>query len=520
MRALTRRAGVPLLLITSLSLIAPAAHADELLVMPYACTMVGGRPLLTRAPEQSYRIIGRREQRTHTACSPANREMCRNWTVHRFDLECEGARVPWVSVVASVAEETSRRAWMEDGRLLLRMPPSWSFEPDDPCARPQGFDYSFGFGRMRRYCADRRAMAPPPIVEMPFGFAPMLGIDGIFVRSSGPNSGPVMPSPPPVSALPPAPPPRVARTEPAQPPRAEPPAPLPAERPEPLPERTPKAAPAETVPPPKAMVHPAPQPAPAAPAAKVPSTAPHAVPPAAGAPVVPKIINRPETASTDAPEQNQPVTTVPKTDVPGSEASKIAANPPSKDVVQPKPPAAPKANPEPSLTVSLLSVAGSPTTGVVAFAGLALFLVAAFALARRRERLSGKHAHDIGSVSLSRARGQLVPAGPRRPSAVAPSPSPPPPPAPAQHSAAQRTTPAWVDRIPQTRAEALQMLGIGVSRDATETAMKKIVDGLRLSWHPDLAKDEADRQLREYRLKQINTAWDLIQGKRLERLDS
>ncbi len=50
--------------------------------------------------------------------------------------------------------------------------------------------------------------------------------------------------------------------------------------------------------------------------------------------------------------------------------------------------------------------------------------------------------------------------------------------------------------------------------------MKKIVDGLRLSWHPDLAKDEADRQLREYRLKQINAAWDLIQGKRLERLDS
>jgi hypothetical protein len=514
MRALTRRAGVPLLFVASLSLIAPAAHADELLVMPYACTMVGGRPLLTRAPEQSYRIIGRREQRTHTACSPANREMCRNWTVHRFDLECEGARVPWISVVASVAEETSRRAWMEDGRLLLRMPPSWSFEPDDPCARPQGFDYRFGFGRMRRYCADRRAMAPPPIVEMPFGFAPMLGIDGIFVRSSGPNTGPAMPSPPPVSALPPAPPPRVARAEPAQPPRAEPraepPAPLPAERPEPLPEWAPKVAPA--APPPKATVHAAPQPTPSTPTANPPSTPP----PAAGAPVIPKIINRPETASTDVPEQNRPLTTVPKADVPGPEAS---ANQPPKKVAQPQPPAAPKADTEPSMTVSLLSVAGSPTIGVVAFAGLALILLAAFALARRRERLSGKHAHDIGSVSLSRARGQLVPAGPRRPSAVAPSPSPPPP-APAQHSAAQRTPPAWVDRIPQTRAEALQMLGIGVSRDATETAMKKIVDGLRLSWHPDLAKDEADRQLREYRLKQINAAWDLIQGKRLERLDS
>lgn len=527
MRALTRRAGAALLFVTSLSLVTPAAHADDLLVMPYACTMVGGRPLLTRAPEQSYRIIGRREQRTHTACSPANPDMCRNWTVHRFDLECEGARVPWVSVVASVAKETTRRAWLEDGRLLLRMPSSWSFERDDPCARPQGFDYRFGFGRMRRYCADRRAMAPPPIVEMPFGFAPMLGIDGIFVKSSGPNTGPVMPLPPPVSALPPAPPPKVARAEPAQSPRVEP-APLPAARPEALPERASKNAPAQSAPPPpKATVHAAPQPAPAAPAAKSPSPPPNAPPPptaAAGVPVIPKIINRPDAASTEVPEQNRPSTTVPKADVPAPEPSRIAAaNPPPKEGVQPQAPTAPRADTEPSnpsITVSLLSVAGSPTTGIIAFAGLAVVLLAAFALARRRERLAGKHAHDIGSVSLSRARGQLVPAaGPRRPSAAPPSQSPPPP-APTQHSAAQRTPPAWVDRIPQTRAEALQMLGIGVSRDATETAMKKIVDGLRLSWHPDLAKDEADRQLREYRLKQINAAWDLIQGKRLERLDS
>ena len=160
--------------------------------MPYACSMVGGRPLLTPAPEQGHRIVGQREQRTHTACSPVNPEQCRNWTVHRFMLDCEGSRVPWVSVVASVAEETTRRAWVENGRLVLRMPPSWSFEPDDPCARPPGFDERFGFGRMRRYCADRRAMAPP-IVEMPAGFAPLLGIDGIFVKSSGPSTGPTPP---------------------------------------------------------------------------------------------------------------------------------------------------------------------------------------------------------------------------------------------------------------------------------------------------------------------------------------
>ena len=238
--------------------------------------------------------------------------------------------------------------------------------------------------------------------------------------------------------------------------------------------------------------------------------------------MIPKIINRPETASSDVPEQNRPLTTVPKADAPGPAAVKDCRQSTAQEVVQPQPPAAPKADTEPSITVSLLSVVGSPTTGIIAFAGLALILLAAFALARRRERLAGTHARDIASVSLDRGGGQLVPR--RRPSGASPracgctvaSTSA----GPAQRPAEQRTPPAWVDRIPQTRAEALQMLGMGVSRDATETAMKKIVDGLRLSWHPDLAKDEADRQLREYRLKQINTAWDLIQGKRLERLDS
>ena len=47
-------------------------------------------------------------------------------------------------------------------------------------------------------------------------------------------------------------------------------------------------------------------------------------------------------------------------------------------------------------------------------------------------------------------------------------------------------------------------------------ALKKIVDGLRLTWHPDNAVDELDRLEREIRLKQINAAWELITGKREE----
>jgi hypothetical protein len=72
----------------------------------------------------------------------------------------------------------------------------------------------------------------------------------------------------------------------------------------------------------------------------------------------------------------------------------------------------------------------------------------------------------------------------------------------------------WDDRMPRTREEALEVLGIGIAPSANATAIKKIVDGLRMSWHPDLAKDETDRALREQRSKQINAAWDILQSQR------
>ena len=160
----------------------------------------------------------------------------------------------------------------------------------------------------------------------------------------------------------------------------------------------------------------------------------------------------------------------------------------------------------------------TPTIGIISFGVLALVLLGAFAIARRRERLvAAPQVRDIGSVSLG-AAGVRSPDAPRLPvprRAVAQPPQPPPaPPAPPNSGN------AWQNRIPQTRAEAMQILGMGVSPDTTEAAVKRLVDGLRMSWHPDLAKDETDRQMREFRVKQINTAWDLIRGKSMERLDS
>ncbi len=161
-----------------------AARADELIVMPYACSVAGGKPVLTPSSDQGYSIIGRREQRDFSACSPVNPDVCRKWTVYRFDLDCGGARVPWISVAAAADARGASRSSIVNGRLQLAMPLWWS----DPCARPTDGRRSPGFGD---FCDERRDPARRDFVEMPAGFAPMLGIDAIFVAA--PKSHPASP---------------------------------------------------------------------------------------------------------------------------------------------------------------------------------------------------------------------------------------------------------------------------------------------------------------------------------------
>jgi hypothetical protein len=134
----------------------------------------------------------------------------------------------------------------------------------------------------------------------------------------------------------------------------------------------------------------------------------------------------------------------------------------------------------------------------VATAGLVMLVMAAFAFVRQREqaRLKVVASRDVASLSLDGGRNQLL-ASERAVAVRARSPLPP----------------QFGDAMPRTQQEALQVLGMGVTPDATEVAIKKVVDGLRLSWHPDYATSSADRALRELRTKQINAAWDIIRGK-------
>lgn len=64
--------------------------------------------------------------------------------------------------------------------------------------------------------------------------------------------------------------------------------------------------------------------------------------------------------------------------------------------------------------------------------------------------------------------------------------------------------------VPSTVFEAYRVLGL--NPEAPPAAVKKVVDALRMSWHPDHARSEVDRRHREERIKQINAAWDLLKA--------
>ena len=90
--------GVVSLLLSSL------AHGEERLVIPYSCKVHRGHVDLVPSTRQAYRVYGARQRQILTTCSPAVPGRCRSWTLHRFDLDCGGTRVPWPSVVAAVSE--------------------------------------------------------------------------------------------------------------------------------------------------------------------------------------------------------------------------------------------------------------------------------------------------------------------------------------------------------------------------------------------------------------------------------
>ena len=63
-----------------------------------------------------------------------------------------------------------------------------------------------------------------------------------------------------------------------------------------------------------------------------------------------------------------------------------------------------------------------------------------------------------------------------------------------------------LDSCKRLESEGCRVTVLGVNAEVSAGVLKKIVDALRMSWHPDHARSEDDRRLREERIRQINIA--------------
>jgi len=101
---------------------ASPARAGAQLAMPFDCGLDHGRIKLTPTAETRYPIIGAREEQPLTTCHPARPGDCHTIMVHRFDISCGGAGVAWMRVAAAIRHAGAAPAWVEDGRLNVVLP--------------------------------------------------------------------------------------------------------------------------------------------------------------------------------------------------------------------------------------------------------------------------------------------------------------------------------------------------------------------------------------------------------------
>lgn len=157
---------------------ARAAEASGQLVMPFLCDVAHGRIKLTPSPEHSYPIVGEREKQTIMRChGPNSGGGCHALLVHRFVIACGGAGVPWMRVAEAVKRAGNAPAWVTNGRLNLVLPVSGQPAAEPPCFDRPAFALA-GAGlqqrvALRRDCLPRAKRADYDHVVLPAGFAPV-----------------------------------------------------------------------------------------------------------------------------------------------------------------------------------------------------------------------------------------------------------------------------------------------------------------------------------------------------------
>lgn len=531
-----------------------AVLASEQIILPYECRVENGRVIAEPSSDQAYRIFGSRDHQPHRACSPSTPGRCRTFMLHRFSMACDGGRVSWPAFYAAISDETDGRAVLDGGRLHMQMGPQWR-------SKPRGFPWRQrdGYGSGDR---DRRGFDEPgfggrnrdAVVELPPGYAPLTGTRAIFTaldpRVAAANIANDRPEPVPrpgemnwddddaagQRTVAPQKSDEPKTSEPVRsaevpPPQRKPLVPAETKAVEVKPGKPAEAAPKLPV-------------AAATPATKLESksaavtataetqrdrpvatTEPGALSPAVpGTSFAPTILNNPAAPKPSAPNPAT-VDAVDLTAAAPSPLGAIATAAPEKPESSAALPVAlpPAAEPPPKV-VAAETIEATIETGAVApnktlpawpmpmeaivAAVAAVLLLASLLILRRQSAQPVVRGARRGPVFEPMLPG--LPLDPRdgvdagKQLVVAPQPDPVPEPTLAASFDAE------VFVVPKTRSEALAVLGL--SGAANETMIRKVVEALRQSWHPDTASSDDDRRVREARVKQINVAADILAG--------
>ena len=454
-----------------LSFIAPqAARANEQIVLPFECNVIGGRVQMRPSGDQAYRVYGARQEQRYRACSEQSPDRCRTFLVHRFTMACGRDRVEWPDAYEAIARATDGRAFFNgDGALYYRMGPR---EPRETYPFP-----------------DRHPATG--VVEMPNGFAPIAGVNAIFTPldprvaelEDGASARETRAYREPLPSAAPAPDGKSAFA-PALTPK-DPPKQAEARSGVVL-ERNPVAIPevksttelsTSTRPLETASTQTAATSA-VEPAKAVPPTA--AVPARdAAQPVVPTILNNPAAKEVESAAKSETV-------VAAAEVAPAPASP----VVDAGP------------RVEGWSAGGGGSGIAVSPIALAI-LIAAATLAALLVILKRQSEATVAAGPMRVAFEPVLPglepkAGAGQALAVRVAPEPP----------VVSTASVATAGVPSTRAEAFALLGLNA--EASEPVIRKLVEALRQSWHPDLGATPDDRSAREERMKAINAAADLL----------
>jgi hypothetical protein len=128
---------------------------------------------------QSYPLVGAHERRNFAACSRKPSRRCRDLDLHRFELDCGGKTIGWLSLAAALAGKMERPVSIRAGRMQVDVGPRYYGRRSMPCVVPVPFGPPARFGPPGFYRPGLMVVpcpgGPPPrqFVSLPAGFAPV-----------------------------------------------------------------------------------------------------------------------------------------------------------------------------------------------------------------------------------------------------------------------------------------------------------------------------------------------------------